>query len=298
VEIISRKDAKAAGLKRFFTGEPCKFGHVAQRLVSNRFCVTCNAANPNEIAKAREEFNALLLSGISKDNLSKVVSRKEAKQLGEKRYFTGLLCKNGHIDYRETKSGGCASCAKISRAKSIENRTEEKAKEIRKIKNEKAKEYRKKNLELSREYGRLQYRKNKEKKKAQVKRYYLSVRYTEKHMSKHRERQRNFVIKNPSYAKTWAIENKDKVNAKAAKHRANKLEATPPWLTKAHLQEIETFYDAAQLIGMFSDLPWDVDHIVPLRGKTVRGLHVPWNLQLLPASENRSKGNRMPEAIK
>src|ERR1019366_1843671 len=40
-EIISYKDAKARGLKRYFTGKPCKHGHLSEKFVSNCCCVTC-----------------------------------------------------------------------------------------------------------------------------------------------------------------------------------------------------------------------------------------------------------------
>lgn len=67
-----------------------------------------------------------------------------------------------------------------------------------------------------------------------------------------------------------------------------KLNATPAWLTEVQLKEIENFY----LLAKWYEEEMHVDHIVPLQGKNVCGLHVPWNLQLLPAIENIKKGNR------
>ena len=40
--LISKQEAKAQGLKRYFTGKPCKHGHVAERLVSTATCILCN----------------------------------------------------------------------------------------------------------------------------------------------------------------------------------------------------------------------------------------------------------------
>jgi hypothetical protein len=41
MELISRKDAIGRGLKRYFTGEPCKYGHVCERLVASYSCLDC-----------------------------------------------------------------------------------------------------------------------------------------------------------------------------------------------------------------------------------------------------------------
>ena len=41
-DIIGRDEAKALGLQRFFTGEPCKHGHVAERDVNSRECMECS----------------------------------------------------------------------------------------------------------------------------------------------------------------------------------------------------------------------------------------------------------------
>jgi hypothetical protein len=84
-----------------------------------------------------------------------------------------------------------------------------------------------------------------------------------------------------------------KVNAKTAKRRAQKLHATPKWLTAEHLLEIQKFYIKAAELTKSTGIPHEVDHIVPLQGENVSGLHTPWNLQVLTKSENRAKCNNM-----
>ena len=85
------------------------------------------------------------------------------------------------------------------------------------------------------------------------------------------------------------------MNAIAAKRRAVERNATPKWLTKSQLQEMEEIYALAQELAWLNQdcKPFDVDHIIPLQGVNVSGLHVPWNLQLLNISENRSKRNKV-----
>ena len=66
---------------------------------------------------------------------------------------------------------------------------------------------------------------------------------------------------------------------------------TPRWLTKDHMKQMEDVYKESKRIALETGVKMHVDHIVPIRGKTVSGLHVPWNLQILTASENISKSN-------
>ena len=94
------------------------------------------------------------------------------------------------------------------------------------------------------------------------------------------------------YSKNYYNNNKSKAFAKSAKRRATKIQRTPPWLSEICLEEIKTIYKRAQLIKLFTGETWHVDHIIPLQGKTVSGLHVPWNLQILPAEDNLRKANK------
>jgi hypothetical protein len=71
--------------------------------------------------------------------------------------------------------------------------------------------------------------------------------------------------------------------------RAKKVSATVPWADKAKIKEV---YAECARRSAEEGIPYEVDHIVPLCGKSVTGLHIETNLQVLPASENRRKSNK------
>jgi len=93
-------------------------------------------------------------------------------------------------------------------------------------------------------------------------------------------------------ARLWKSKNKDRVASHAATRRASKINATPPWLTSQHNRQITEFYWLAKDVSAVSEQPYHVDHIVPLTSEHVCGLHVPWNLQILPADLNVGKSNK------
>jgi hypothetical protein len=93
-------------------------------------------------------------------------------------------------------------------------------------------------------------------------------------------------------AKKYVENNRAKVNAKLRKRYANKLNRTPLWLTEDDLWIIEQAYELAALRTTVFGFAWHVDHVVPLQGKLVSGLHVPHNLQVIPARDNRAKSNK------
>ena len=83
----------------------------------------------------------------------------------------------------------------------------------------------------------------------------------------------------------------DKVNADNRMRNARKLKATPEWLTEEHKAAMQERYWLAKDLRAISGEEYHVDHIVPLKGEDVCGLHVPWNLQVLPAHINLAKSN-------
>ena len=90
----------------------------------------------------------------------------------------------------------------------------------------------------------------------------------------------------------WSKTNRGTANALGRKYKLKKINATPKWLSESQLLHIKCKYQLAAMLNIHGVEPWHVDHIVPIRGKDVCGLHVPWNLRVIPAKENMTKGNR------
>lgn len=124
-----------------------------------------------------------------------------------------------------------------------------------------------------------------------------SKEYSRRNKRKKAEYQKVWKAKNPNYYKEYYWNNRkdrhDYSRWYSALRRANKLRATPVWLTEEQLQEIRKFYWLSQDLRAVSGEIYHVDHIIPLRGKNVCGLHVPWNLQVIPADINLSKGSSL-----
>ena len=98
------------------------------------------------------------------------------------------------------------------------------------------------------------------------------------------------------YFSKFAKKNRPKKNAVASKRRSSKKQATPKWLTKQDLKLIEAKYAIASWLSAVVGIQYHVDHIIPLNGVNVSGLHVPSNLSVIPAKDNIIKGNRFEYA--
>ena len=95
----------------------------------------------------------------------------------------------------------------------------------------------------------------------------------------------------------WQKDNKAACNATDAKRRSAKLNRTPKWTTEEDLETIKQIYIVANQFSKSFGTEYQVDHIIPLQGKLVSGLHVPSNLQVITATENKIKGNKFEVSV-
>jgi hypothetical protein len=145
----------------------------------------------------------------------------------DKWYFTGKPCKNGHIAPRLKSNRCCKECAYEKRAK---------------------------------------YEKSEA---------YVSWKAENK----------------KKVASNWQKRNKGSVNANTRRYQASKLQRTPKWLSEFDLLKMKCLYQVAAMRTKESGEDWHVDHVIPLQGKTVSGLHVPWNLTVIRGCDNLQKSN-------
>lgn len=206
------------------------------------------------------------------ENTSLPKTLAEAKSIGHNLYFTGVACKHGHTTYRYTKDRACSACvkAKVKRLSTVGGgaarrwaaKTPEQLVEIY----AKRKEYYYKTQEVRLEERRRSFEK---------------LKATDEWRSKHRASNSAFKKANPG-----------KVNASTVKRRTAKMKRTPAWLTPDDFWMIEQAYEIAALRTKVLGVQFHVDHVLPLQGQYVSGLHVPTNLQVIPWRDNIVKANK------
>ena len=93
--------------------------------------------------------------------------------------------------------------------------------------------------------------------------------------------------------KAWKKANPGRVVANTTKRKAHIKVRTPKWLTAVDYERIQNEYRLAVLLTKVTGSAWEVDHIIPLLGKNVSGLHVPSNLRAIPKADNLAKSNKV-----
>jgi hypothetical protein len=194
------------------------------------------------------------------------ITRSEALDQGLLRYFTGEPCKVGHIAERLTSNRTCCEC-KLERRHTQVYRDQSNAATKRRRKAEpepfrrRERNRRARNVDKFRERDRVRYSSG----RAETRSVWLAQdRQKRPWVYLLRVHQRNISIKR----------------------------ATPRWLTKDQQESITSVYRSCAKMNMEGSIRYHVDHVVPLGGKNVCGLHVPWNLQIIQAVDNLRKGNR------
>ena len=165
-------------------------------------------------------------------------NRAFAKSIFSKYYYTGKICKNGHISVRQTNNGTCIDCNRGYALNHYHNNSESRIKKVT-------------------EYQIL----NSDKVKQWSKQHYINY--------------------------------KQSFCDRASIRYILKKKQTPKWLTILDQLKIIQFYKERDRLNKLTGINFHVDHMVPLQGKTVSGLHVPWNLQILTSVENVRKSNKL-----
>lgn len=195
------------------------------------------------------------------------MTRAEALAAKLSVYFTGVPCKQGHLANRYVRNWTCVTCHAERCTKFLPKWRAENP--------EKSKQYSEKYSESHALSTKLWRDANKDKC------YEAGRQWRQKHPEKC-----NIL------SSEWRSRNRDIMNSLKAKRRADLLDRFPKWLSIDEKWMIGQAYALAKLRTEVTGFDWHVDHVIPLRGQLVSGLHTPYNLQVIPATTNLQKGNR------
>lgn len=96
-----------------------------------------------------------------------------------------------------------------------------------------------------------------------------------------------------AHRSAWKARNSGVVAASVSSRKRHIRQATPKWLTESQRTAIKGFYVEAERLKKNTGIDYEVDHIIPVRGELVSGLHVPWNLRVITAEENQKKNRKL-----
>jgi 5-methylcytosine-specific restriction endonuclease McrA len=192
-----------------------------------------------------------------------LLPRQVAKERGISKFFTGVPCIRGHISDRFTKQGNCVMCQR--RANSVHYK--------KTLKRRRQTEIRDRVLATERAY---------------------TARNSDAINARRRERYAERRDEMIERRRRYYDNNLPAIVATNRKMVARRLKRIPPWITTEQTAEMAAMYRLAADLSEETGIKHHVDHIVPLQGKKVCGLHVLWNLQVIPWKENLKKGNAWP----
>ena len=199
-------------------------------------------------------------------------TRQEAKALGLPTCYGSVCKKHPQLEGLRRVSGACAECAKEILRRSRRSNPERTKAQARKDA-EKARQ--KPELIAKKRASDAEYRKNSREK-------FLAgiAAWSKKNPEKVKQ-----------YAKKTKEKNRGRVNSDTVARRLAKIRRTPAWLTEDDKWLLKEAYNLAVLRTKMFGFPWHVDHIIPLQGEMVSGLHVPNNIQVIPWIDNVRKAN-------
>lgn len=267
--VISRIAAKNEGLSTYYTGNPCKRGHLAPRKVNNYNCVVCQKEYDKD--KQKEYYQKHRKHIIEKQRLRNLAHSEEVQEY-QKQYRKANAIKRLEYNKRYYQ---------LNKDEQIK----------------KSREHRKNHKEYYVEYNKQYYEDNKEQ-------ILASSRIRNKHRYQNNKEEINKkTLERYHNASPERIEERKQsrrvyresqhgrgiLNACGAKRRANKRNATPSWYEHDKCKKL---YQESARLTKETGFQYNVDHIIPLQHGLVCGLHCYDNLQIITVVENLTKGNK------